>query len=111
MGPAPTLVLNTTRAGAGYQIGNSAWMLHGRAGRVALIPGGMLHGVLPSAGALKLKAAGDVIPPLRLSINVAWWSHPCQQKPTEGLGKIIKQVPPADDSFGQALASLPEEPV
>lgn len=74
--PSPTLVLNTSVVDGGFSIGDAAWMVHAREGRVAYFQGGMLHGVLPSAGYMDF--GDDPGAPARLSINVAWWPHSCR---------------------------------
>lgn len=99
--PAPTVVLNTSRSGSGFRVGDVAWLIHAAEGRVASIPGGMLHGVLPSAGAIDVP--GDAARPARLSLNVAWWPHACRRSPQEGLQSA---APPADVAWAVAMETM-----
>lgn len=77
---SPTVVLNTSKTKEGFYVGDAAWIVPGREGRIAYIHGGMLHGVLPSAGNITLPKDVDVesLPPARISLNVAWWPHECR---------------------------------
>jgi len=97
---APTVVLNTTATGSGFYVGDAAWVVHAAEGRVAHIPGGMLHGVLPSAGSLSVPE--DAAQPARLSLNVAWWPHECRQsRPSSASGKL----PPSDPAWRASATS------
>jgi len=100
---SPTVVLNTTKEEKGWFIGDPTWVIHGQFGRVAMMPGIMLHGVLPSAGAIEYDHTGGAAEgPLRISLNVAWWPHDCR-KPTAQADR--KADPPeADAAWEEAIS-------
>lgn len=97
---APTVVLNTSKTESGFYIGDAAWVIPAAVGRVAYMHGGMIHGVLPSAGAIELPEKKDTLPPARLSLNVAWWPWKCripEKVPS------VEKVPPVDPTWAESL--------
>jgi len=97
--PAPVVVVNTTMPedGKGLHVGDPAWVVHPAVGRIAYLNGSLLHGVLPSAGSVEVEQRRSLA--RRLSLNVAWWPHDCQQ----AKRRVSGEPPPAPDLSWQLL--------